>query len=408
VGQILVLSSRAGELPVSQEPKSPQAIEVVVVDAHLDVLDRPDASAYSTGKAARGDHLRVRPDQPVGTGWLAIEPLSTSILWIQESSLEFEDEPPDEPRQLDSGPIARDLSHLSRAWVKDESAVVRSGNLLARIPGPPKGELQGGRLVQLVGRPALRLGQGAEKPAWLAIVPPPEQSFYVHAEGVRWSAPEEAPPAAEIRASYDQPIAAPSPTNALSGTPTSSPPNWPLEVSQELERLDGVFRVTVASQPVAQWRFESVRSGYQSLLKRAGDRLDLEEAIRTRLARVTQHEQAARAARTIESILEASHRRDDEVTAARRQLTHLARARARAYDAVGFIQPSAHLVDGRKVFALIGREGKTIAYLDIPPGLDPEPFLASRVGVRGRAHFSEDLGTRLISVRDLESVERNR
>jgi hypothetical protein len=242
----------------------------------------------------------------------------------------------------------------------------------------------------------------------LAIVPPSEQSFYVHAGGLSWPAPKEASPAAAIRASYDQPSAAPSPTSPRSGKPTSSPANWPLEVSHELERLDGIFRVTVASQPVAQWRFESVRSGYQTLLKRAGDRLDLEEAIRTRLARVTQHEQAARAARTIESILEASHRRDDEVAAARRQLTHLARTRARAFDAVGFIQPSAHLVEGRKVFALIGREGKTIAYLDIPPGLDPEPFLASHIGVRGRAHFSEDLGTRLISVRDLESVERNR
>jgi hypothetical protein len=344
----------------------------------------------------------------VGTGWLAIEPLSTSILWIQESSLEFEDEPTNEPRPLDWGPIARDLSHISRAWVKDKSAVVRSGNLLARIPGPPKGELPGGTLVQLVGRPALRLGQGAEKATWLAIVPPSAQSFYVHAEGVRWPAPRDASPAAEIRASYDQPSGAPSPTNPRSGKPTSFPPSWPLEVSQELGRLDGILRVTLASEPVAQWRFESVRSGYQSLLKRAGDRLDLEEAIRSRLARVTQHEQAARAARTIESILEASHRRDDEVAAARRQLVHLARTRARAYDAVGFIQPSARLVEGRRVFALIGREGKTIAYLDIPPGLDPEPFLASRVGVRGRAHFSEDLGTRLISVRDLESVEQKR
>ena len=82
--------------------------------------------------------------------------------------------------------------------------------------------------------------------------------------------------------------------------------------------------------------------------------------------------------------------------------------RIASYDAVGFIQPSAHMVDGHKVFALIGSEGKTDAYLDIPPGLDPQPFLASRVGVRGQAHFSEDLGTRLITVRDLESIEQKR
>ena len=127
--------------------------------------------------------------------------------------------------------------------------------------------------------------------------------------------------------------------------------------------------------------------------------------MRTRLARVTQHDQAARAARTIETILAKSHRRDSEVAAVRRDLARLEQTRARAYDAVGFIQPSARKVDGHKVFALIGAKGSTIAYLDIPAGLDPEPFLARRVGVRGQAHFSEDLGTRLITVRDMENIE---
>jgi hypothetical protein len=62
-------------------------------------------------------------------------------------------------------------------------------------------------------------------------------------------------------------------------------------------------------------------------------------------------------------------------------------------------------MDGHKLFALIGQEGATIAYLDVPPGLDPEPYLARRVGVRGQARFNEDLGSRLISVRDLEGME---
>ena len=112
-------------------------------------------------------------------------------------------------------------------------------------------------------------------------------------------------------------------------------------------------------------------ASYQGLLKSGGDRADLEEAIRTRLARVTQHEQAARSARAIESILARSHRRDREVIAVRQRLAQQARSRARAYDAVGFVQPSARKVDGHKVFTLIGRDGTAIAYLDIPPGLTP-------------------------------------
>jgi hypothetical protein len=175
-----------------------------------------------------------------------------------------------------------------------------------------------------------------------------------------------------------------------------------------LERIDAVHRAIVASQPIEQWRFETVRVGYQGLLKRVGNRDDLEEAIRSRLARLTRHEQAAQAARTIESILARSHRRDHEVAQVRQRLTQLERTRARAYDAVGFVQPSARKVDGHKVFSLIGGDGSTIAYLDIPPGLDPRPLLARHVGVRGQAHFSEDLGNRLITVRDMESLEARR
>jgi hypothetical protein len=169
-----------------------------------------------------------------------------------------------------------------------------------------------------------------------------------------------------------------------------------------------MHRAIITGQAIEDWRFESVRVSYQALIKRSGDRTDLEEAIRVRLARVTQHEQAARAARTIESILARSHRRDREVIAVREQLAQQARSRARAYDAVGFVQPSARKVDGHKIFTLIGREGTAIAYLDIPPGLNPEPLLAHRVGVRGQAHWSEDLGTRLITVRDMETIEPKR
>ena len=109
-----------------------------------------------------------------------------------------------------------------------------------------------------------------------------------------------------------------------------APSSWPPGVSAELQRIDGIYQVIIASQPIEQWRFETVRAGYQDLLKRASDQLDLEEALRTRLNRLTQHEQAARAARTIESILAKSHRRDSEVAAVRKDLARLERTRARS------------------------------------------------------------------------------
>ncbi len=66
------------------------------------------------------------------------------------------------------------------------------------------------------------------------------------------------------------------------------------------------------------------------------------------------------------------------------------------------------MIDGRKLYVLIAKDGSTVAYLDIPPGLDIDPLVAHRVGVRGEPHFNEDLGTRLITVRDLETIGARR
>ena len=401
----IFLVAEQDDPPVKRAATSSQshgAIEAEVEADRLDVFDQPGDQAFITGRVSRGDRLRVRADRIPCTGWLAIEPLPTSICWIKQSSLEVEDGDALQTAGQNDQPASRDRSRAESAWVSHPRAVIRSGHPQARLPGPPQGALPRGTMVQLVDRPALSMGQGPTKARWLAIVPPSDHVLYIHADGVRWlstASTPPIPPAAEVRASYE----APRPSSQASSS-SSSPP----EISTELERIDATCKAIIASQPIERWRFETVRADYQGLLKRAGDRADLEDKLRTRLARVTQYEQAALAARTIESILAKSHRRDGQVAAVRRDLARLEQTRARAYDAVGFIQPSVRKFDGHKLFALIGAKGSAIAYLDIPAGLDPEPFLARRVGVRGQAHFSEDLGTRLITVRDMENIEARR
>jgi hypothetical protein len=182
----------------------------------------------------------------------------------------------------------------------------------------------------------------------------------------------------------------------------------PADVAAELKSLDAIQRAMVKSQPIHQWRFEDVRARYQALLKRAGDHTEIEEAIRTRLRGLTQHEEAALAARSFQSILEATRRRDLEIAQVEKKVTSAARAHVRGYNAVGFVQASARSVDGRKLYVLIGKNGSTLAYLDVPPGLEIEPMLARRVGVRGVVHYSEDLNSRLIIVRDVEAFDSRR
>jgi hypothetical protein len=381
-------------------------IEAIVRVAHLDVYDKPDDHAFRTSRLDQGDRVRVRGQRPSPSGWLAIEPPATEFCWIEQSSLEYEETDADDP--WSSSRERRDGVGASqeRAWVRTLSAVLRSGSPQARIPGPPAGRLSEGTMVRLVDRAPLTVGQGRKQSRWVAIIPPAEHVSYIHAAEVDWAAPTPlVEPAAEVRASYEETVPA-----RAQGQPSATrpPEKWPADLTPELERVDGIYHVIVTSQPPAQWRFETVRTGYQSLLKRVGGRADIEDALRTRLARVTQSEQAARAARTIETILARSHERDRRVDQIRNDLGRSERTRARTFDAIGFIQPSARKVDGHKLFTLIGTQGSTIAYLDIPPGLDPQPLLARRVGIRGRAHFSEDLGTRLISVRDMESLEARR
>ena len=150
-----------------------------------------------------------------------------------------------------------------------------------------------------------------------------------------------------------------------------------------------------------------MRSSYQAILKKAGDDPAVDEAVRA-ASRLTRDEQAASDARTIESILIESHRRDQDVAVERRRVTAAARSHVRAYSARGFVQASTEIIDGRKLYVLIANDGSTVAYLDIPPGLDIDPLLAHRVGVRGAPHYNEDLGARLITVRDVEQLDPRR
>jgi len=261
-GRMPALRQRAGE--------TARSIEAEVQTDRLDVFDRPDDAAFITGRVHRGDRLRVRADHTPGTGWLAIEPLPTAIFWIDRSSLELDNDEVGvgDTVARDRDPAGQDPSRTPRAWVSRPQAVIRSAHPEARLPGPPRGVLPRGTMVQLVDRPPLSLGQGPEKTRWLAIVPPSDQVSYVHAKGVHWVPPTPpVPPAAEVRASYEEPMP-PDQAGRQRARPPSSPSSWPPDISADLQR--SVQEVAYEARDFQRNEFNRLQAEVLDVLRKQG------------------------------------------------------------------------------------------------------------------------------------------
>jgi hypothetical protein len=207
------------------------------------------------------------------------------------------------------------------------------------------------------------------------------------------------------RASFDEFEAEPKPRFAETADYPATHRTWPPEITAAFDRLELARRAAVTGQPVESWRFDTVRAGYEGMLKTHRDNPALQAEVRARLADLSRLEAAAEAARKVEAILARSHQRDQSLDRMAQSLTAQERERSKAYRAIGMIQPSSRKTEGRKLYTLIGSDGSRRAYLDVPPGIDVESLLAHRVGVRGSVRYDEDLGSRLITVRDVETIE---
>jgi hypothetical protein len=382
-------SRAAAHRPPAAKPEveTDQAQDTAVIDDHLAVFDRPDDRSFETGDLRRGDRVRVR-SRDAGV-WAAIDPPATTIGWIERESVEL---PEGAEARGDRGRAP------TRARVVAPQAVVRSGRLDARLPGPPWIELLQGTTVRLVDRPTLTIGRGTNVRRWLAIVPPTGAACFVRADGLREPPPREGVP--EVLAAY----LVPEGEDPKAGGPGALPPG----VAAEMTRVDADHRAILTTQPIDRWRLDTVRADYQAILKRSGDNPAVEEALRGRLAQVTRHEQAAAAAREFQEVLARSRGRDAQVAYLERRLAAADRYRTVTYHGIGYVQPSSRIIDGRKLHVLITRDGQTVAYLDIPPGLDVQSIGTQRVGVRGAVHFNQELGTSLITVREVEPVGARR
>ncbi len=353
----------------SGSPSALPAPAEVTVDT-LDVFDEADERSISSGTLSKGDQVVVR--KVAEDGWLTIEPPRGSFRWIDERTIQHEA----------SGNKAKVIAPTQ----------LRAGHVGTLFPGARCSTLPKDTSITLLDRPPLVLGQGNRRRIWRAISPLPGEERWIRVEGISWIKAAAAPAPQETQASYQR-MAPPS---------QSVPPG----IAAEVARIEASHRAILLG-PVEQWQLGSVHDRYQALLKRVSDP-EAVQAIQARLRVVQQHQETAASVRSIETILARSRRRDHQLAMELRRLSQAAEPHDRPYDAEGLVQISSKKVDGQKVFALIGPEGTTLAYLDIPPGLDPAPFVTRRVGVRGSARYDENLRARLIAVHDLDTLDEGR
>ncbi len=341
----------------------PDTVEARVTAARLDMLDEARDSGYVVATLVKGDAVRVRPGAAPRTGWLAINPPGSVYCWVEATALK-------RPGSIRERP---DVALVQKA------TAIRSANPKAKLPGPPRGTLQVGDRVRTLDVPPLEVGDEPPK-RWVAVAPPTDRPYYVPAEAVEWATPAEAEIQPAVFAPGDQ--------------------------DPELKRVDGMLLAETTGKPVEDWRLAPIRSAYEALARQAEGDADRRRIVDGRLKQLEGLERASTAAKGFVGAASKGRDIDGAFNRLERRLAEAERRRSRSFDAVGFVQPSAKMHEGRKVFALIGlKDGAVAAYLDVPPGLDALPLTARRVGVRGSARYDPELKARLISVRDLVDLE---
>ncbi len=342
----------------------------VVVD-ELELMTEPEDSAYSTATLRREDRVVVLSKR---RGWAAIRPPADAFDWVDAS--EVRDQPD------------------GSCVISADRSTIRFAAESARMPGPPCSTLARGAVVHLVDHPELKVGRGEDARVWRAIDPRPGEVRYVRVDGLAASNSHQAvvPRRTERQVSY---------------RPEPSEADLPAEVAAELASINAMTR-SVKAGPVESWNLDPVRGRYESLLRQFADNPDVKAAVQPRLDQTVRDIELAKTVRRLAQLLQDSEERDAKVEQLQRSLASARIQSDRNYDAQGLLQASSRRYQGQRVHALIGPEGRAIGYLTIPPGIPINQFLARKVGVRGIVRFDEGLGARLISVRDLEVIEKTR
>lgn len=420
----------------------------------LDVLDRPDPASLATNRLRRGDRVRVVSSRSTND-WTAIEPPQGSISWIERDKVETLAE--NEARVIvDRAPTCP--GNRTAWWPGTPRRVVHEGDLLDLVNRPPltlktasgtrvwvaivppKGEV---RYVPTAGLRFLvderedptsnrntanrakprrtttnesipnyqlssnnldndrssRTASGSRSGGYTSGRRTGSRSAD-DLEAVRSARTRRAARSEEIEDDRDASDLIRESDSSRIGEKIELPSS---DFNKSLAWLDERRRVEI-ERPMEAWRLAPILAAYRELLNRAPDS-SASAAVTARIDRCERDDEMARSARTFGELLRLSRERDRLVALDQRRAQGIESASEAKLDAAGLLQPTSRIVAGQKAYALIAKDGSVAAFLALPPGVDPAPYVGHRVGVTGSVHYDEDLHAKLVEVRDLQSVE---
>lgn len=352
----------------------------VVADG-LELFVEPSGSSYSVGALAEGEAVQVVKEKP--GGWLAIEPPRDAYVWVNQAELEILDD--------------------QTAIVAAMGASARAGRPGVWLPGPATVVISQGASLRFMEIPPLRVRTRGEPTVLRAVSIPAGLRYYVRADGLRF---EGEPKRREASQGQLTPVASRTnlPTAVASIGPAIDASRLESSEASTLRAIEAEHR-EVLGQAIDRWRLERVRAGYSDLRERVADP-QVGAALDARLKLIAHQITASSAARSLEQRLALSRDLDVRLGEAEKAMAARLPEIEAPFDAVGLVQPSSKLVNGARVFALVGADGRTTAYLRFPPGVLRDPMSAQRVGVRGSSRYDETLQARIIDVREMESLGR--
>jgi hypothetical protein len=425
---------------------------IVDLDEEL-VRSGPSTKYYPTLKLKRGDKVTVHRHDP--GGWYMISPPEGSFSWIQADYVQRT--APDAGVLNANSVVVRVGSSLGDARDVFQQKLSKGDQVEVLGEETFKGEL--GPVTMLKIKPP------SQEFRWIqgrGLVP---ADGVRRGPAVAPLDPVKRSPRRESRPSDDDPFGAGPIANKPGGTRTTSTPGQgqvampiaeetisnpvteaPANIwSDRLVEIDNEFRRTIRLEPTT-WNLTPLEQAYRQIEEEARDER-LTRQVKSRLDAIERYGKIKQEYDDFEQLTSRARKRDAELSSMTQPSGGLMAAQnasgpvaiaesgilaspvpdariasgptagtatpapgnppvsGKRFDGAGVVQKSATGPIGAPPYVLAAPNGKLLAFLQGPEGVDLEKFVGFSVGVYGKRGFNESLQADLIEVRELQPVQ---